>query len=136
MPKGNRGGKNGETTGFYETVDSFEDAKIIKSTERGGNSLPRMSNSPNAIYILKNASDKYKSIGVYDKNREIAKEFDIGHGHKARDKNGKIIQWLKRGYVHTHTSKGGRENNTRYPTKKEIKMYGKYIKYIGGKLHE
>lgn len=52
------------------------------------------------------------------------------------DKNGKIIQWLKRGYVHTHTSKGGRENNTRYPTKKEIKMYGKYIKYIGGKLHE
>ena len=136
MPKGNRGGKNGETTGFYKTVDSFEDAQIIVPTERGSNSLPRISNSPDRIYILKTPSGEYKSIGIYGKNREIIKEFDIGHGHKVKDKNGKVVQWLKRGYAHTHISKGGRENNTRYPTKKEIKRYGKYIKFIGGKIYE
>ena len=49
---------------------------------------------------------------------------------------GEIVKKLKRGVAHIHTSKGGRENNTRYLTKKEIKLFGEYIKYIGGKISE
>ena len=29
MPKGNRGGKNGNTTGYYKTVGEFDGAEII-----------------------------------------------------------------------------------------------------------
>ena len=99
-------------------------------------SLPRMSHSPNAIYILKNKNGKYKSMGIYNEHREIVKEFDIGHGHKRRNKRGEVVQHLKRGVFHTHIAKGGRENDTRYLTKKEIKKYGDYLHFIGGMLSE
>lgn len=135
MPKGNRGGKNGETTGFYITVDTFENAKVITPVTGGSGSLPRISNSPNALYIFKNAKGKMKSLGIYDDKRELVKEINIDHGHKDK-KDGKIIRNLKVGVAHVHTIKGGRGNNTRYMTKKEIKKYGKYIKFMGGKTNE
>lgn len=69
-------------------------------------------------------------------DKEIQKEIDIYHGHKVRNHKGEIVKKLKRGVAHIHTSKGGRENNMRYLTKKEIKLFGEYIKYIGGKISE
>lgn len=95
---------------------------MIVPTLKGSNSLPRMSNSPESLYILKNEEGKMKSLGVYNDKREIVKEIDIGHGHKVRSRNGKLVKYLKRGVAHTHTTKGGRENNTRYMTKKEKKI--------------
>lgn len=74
MPKGNRGGKNGKTTGYYKTVEEFDGAEIITPIAGGSGSLPRMSNSPNAIYIFKNAKGQMKSLGVYNDKRELEKE--------------------------------------------------------------
>jgi hypothetical protein len=135
MPKGNRGGKNGKTTGYYKTVGEFDGAEIITPIAGGSGSLPRMSNSPNAIYIFKNAKGQMKSLGIYNDKRELEKELNIGHGH--RDKKGNtIIKNLKVGVAHVHIIKGGRGNNTRYMTKKEIKKYGKYIEFMGGRTIE
>ena len=53
-------------------------------------------------------------------DKEIQKEIDIYHGHKVRNHKGEIVKKLKRGVAHIHTSKGGRENNTRYLTKKRL----------------
>lgn len=135
MPKGNRGGKNGKTTGYYKTVGEFDGAEIITPIAGGSGSLPRMSNSPNAIYIFKNAKGQMKSLGIYNDKRELEKEFNIGHSHKDRKEN-KIVRNLKKGVAHVHIIRGGRNSNTRYMTKKEIKKYGKYIEFIGGKTVE
>lgn len=98
--------------------------------------MPRMSNSPNAMYIYKNAKGTTKSLGIYSDKRELIKEFNIDHDHPQRNKNGEVIRTLKEGVAHVHIIKGGRGNNTRYMTKKEIKKYGKYIKFMGGKISE
>lgn len=39
MPKGNRGGKNGKTTGYYKTVGEFDGAEIITPIAGGGKRL-------------------------------------------------------------------------------------------------
>lgn len=117
MPKGNRGGKNGKTTGYYKTVGEFDGAEIITPIAGGSGSLPRMSNSPNAIYIFKNAKGQMKSLGIYNDKRELEKEFNIGHSHKDWKEN-KIVRNLKKGVAHVHIIRGGRNSNTRYMTKK------------------
>lgn len=136
MAKGNRGGKNGSTTGYYVTVGTFEGAKIITPTKKGSYSLPMMSHSPNAIYILKNKRGQLKSLGIYNEKRELVKSFDLSHEHINYNKEGTIKEMLKKGIVHVHNYRGGRQNNVRYMTKKEKKKYKKYIIFMGGKLSE
>lgn len=41
MPKGNRGGKNGKTTGYYKTVGEFDGAEIITPIAGGEAALCR-----------------------------------------------------------------------------------------------
>ncbi|MBR2731182.1 MAG: hypothetical protein IKD72_04255 [Clostridia bacterium] len=132
MPKGNRGGKNGATTGYYRTVDRFEDAKVIEPIEDKTSSLPRRSHSPNAIYIYKNKKGEKKSVGFYNKYRELEIEINIDHGHIIKH-HGKTVGKLKKGIPHIHFIRGGRNSNTRYLTKKESKKYGKYISFMKGK---
>lgn len=136
MPKGNRMKNNGTKAVFYRTVETIYDAKVIVPTEKGSYSLPRMSHSPNALYIIKSKSGDYTSLGIYNKYREIVKEIDVEHVHKSRKKDGTILSVMKRGVAHVHNNFGGRENNVRYMTKKEKKLYGKYISFMGGRMEE
>jgi hypothetical protein len=111
-----------------ETMGGF---KVIEHKSKPNAGLPTMSNSPNAVYILK-SHGYYKSIGIYGSDRRLQKEIDLGHGHTNRFKSGKK-EHLQRGIAHVHHIKGGRDNNVRYMTQKEINKYGRAILEMGGK---
>lgn len=123
--------------GYHEyegTGESIAGIKVIKSLGSPSDPLPRFSGTPNAVYILK-SGEHYKSLGIYGPDRELRKEIDITHGHTNRPKSGKKTK-LKRGVAHVHNIRGGRENNVRYMTKKEIKKYGEAVIGMGGKVRE
>lgn len=137
MPKGNRLKNDGTNPIFYKTIETIYDAKVIEPTNLGSYSLPRMSHSPNALYIVKSKKDNYASLGIYNQYRELTKEFDISHDHKFYEKGSKkISKRLIEGVAHVHNDRGGRNSNVRYMTKKEIRKYGKYIIAMGGLTNE
>ena len=115
-----------ESTGEY--IDGF---KVIEKIGGGPSSLPRFSNSPDTVYILK-SNGVYKSLGIYNEHRELTKQIDIRHGHVNKTKKGKREKLVK-GVAHVHNIRGGRLNNVRYMTDKEIKKYGKAITLMGGR---
>lgn len=125
---------NGRYNEYKSTGEVLGGIKVIESIKSPRDPLPRFSGSPNAVYILK-SHGYYKSIGIYGENRELKKEIDISHGHVNRPKSGKK-ESLKKGVAHVHNIYGGRENNVRYMTKKEIKKYGKAVIAMGGKTYE
>ena len=100
--------------------------------------------------VAKNSSIDYlsgvKATDARDGNCEVTVEssnVNLGVAgtyyatYSSRDKKGNtIIKNLKVGVAHVHIIKGGRGNNTRYMTKKEIKKYGKYIEFMGGRTIE
>lgn len=136
MAKEKRGGVNAWPYHDYETVEKIDGIKVIRQIAGGNASLPRFSNSKNAVYILKDKkTGKYKSIGIYGEDRRIKKEIEFTHGHKIRNKDGSVKEVLVRGVAHIHFSNGGRENNVRYLNKKEIKRYGDIVVRIGGKVN-
>lgn len=116
----------------YHTVDMVDGIKVIKSNKNGPMSLPKMAGKSGA-YILENAKGQRNSIAIYDSSGHIARQIDFGHGHTNRPKSGKN-EYLKRGVAHVHSIKGGRENNVRYMTSREIKKYGSLVVKLGGKL--
>lgn len=112
---------------FSEKVFRFT-GKIINNIsviekQKGSASIPRMSKNPNDVYILKSKKG-YKSIGIYNQYNELYAEINIDHPHKD----------IPRGIAHIHFIFGGRANNVRMLTKKEIKKYGKTIEQMGGKV--
>ena len=117
---------------YKDTGEHIAGFKVIKSISGERNPLPRFSNSLNATYILKSAMGEYKSIGIYNKQRELVKEIDVTHSHTNRYKNGKKIKLL-RGIAHVHNYRGGRNNNVRYMTRKEAKKYGEAVARMGEK---
>ena len=114
-----------------ETVGGF---KVIEHVSKNNASLPQMSNTPGVVYVLK-SKGRYKSIGIYGQDRRLQKEIEITHGHKNRPKSGQK-EHLSRGVAHVHNIRGGRENNVRYMTKKEIKKYGQAVIEMGGRVSE
>lgn len=121
---------------YYEyerTGEIIEGVKVIRHKTSSKAPMPRFSNSPGAIYILQN-KEGYKSIGIYGPDRRIRKEIEISHSHTNRYKSGRTEK-LDLGVAHVHNIHGGRENNVRYMTKKEIKLYGSIITKIGGRTH-
>lgn len=110
-----------------KTIDGY---KVIRHKTKDQASLPQMSNTPGTVYILEN-SKGYKSIGIYGDDRRLRKEIDLRHGHTNRPASGKIER-LRRGVAHVHNIRGGRGNNVRYMTKKEIKKYGALVIKLGG----
>ena len=125
---------NGKYNEYKATGEYIEGIKVIESLEEGSTRVPRYSGSPNSVYILK-VNGNYKAIGIYNEHRELVKEIEISHGHTNRPKSGKKSK-LRRGVAHVHNIRGGRENNIRYMTKKEIKKYGKAIEKMGGRVRE
>ena len=122
------GGKYNE---YKYTGEVIEGIKVIESISGDRNPLPQFSGSPNAVYILKKHGE-YASIGIYNQNRELVKEIEINHQHTNRYKSG-VKKVIKKGVAHVHNKKGGRNNNVRPMTKKEIKKYGKAIEKMGGR---
>ena len=116
----------------YKKVDEVDGVKVIKRIANGPASLPRMAGR-SRMYILENAKGERKSIGIYDSSGHLAKAIDFGHGHTNRPKSGKN-EYLKNGVAHIHSIKGGRNNNVRYLTSREIKKYGNLIVKLGGKV--
>ena len=114
-----------------ETVGGF---KVIEHKTKKNAPLPQMSVAPDAVYVLK-SSGRLKAIGIYGKDRRLKKEIEIAHGHKNRYKDGHV-KILKRGIAHVHHINGGRENNVRYMTGKEIKKYGEAVIEMGGRVSE
>ncbi len=127
--------KGGFSTQEYRsTGETIKGIKVIEQIKPGNAKLPQMSNTPNTEYILK-SNGVYKSLGIYGSDRRLQKEIEIRHGHTNRPKSGKKEK-LKKGVAHVHNIKGGRGNNVRYMTKKEIKKYGKAVIAMGGKISE
>ncbi|MBR4711741.1 MAG: hypothetical protein IKP10_06875 [Clostridia bacterium] len=117
---------------YRDTGDTIKGFKVIEQIKEGTATLPQMSNTPGTVYIFRTRSGEMK-IGIYGQDRRITKEIEISHGHRNKYNSGKK-QRLKKGVAHVHNWHRGRENNTRYMTKKEIKIYGKAVLAIGGKL--
>ena len=107
----------------YRTVDIVDGVKVIKLNRDGPMSLPKVAGR-SSMYILENAKGERNRIAIYDSSGYIAKQIDFGHGH------GK----LKYGVAHMHSIKGGRDNNVRYLTSREIKKYGNLVTKLGGKV--
>ena len=126
--------KGGFSYQEYEaTGETINGIKVIKHKTRPNASLPEMSNTPGAVYILHNPVG-YKQLGIYGKDRRLKKTIEFMHGHKQKI-NGKKVH-LKRGVVHVHNHKGGRSNNVRYINKREIKKYGSVLSKMGGVIVE
>ena len=53
---------------------------FIKFVE-GNNSLPAESNSPKAIYAIRNKKGQLSQIGLYDENCHIFASYDFDHDH-------------------------------------------------------
>ena len=68
--------------------------KVIKHNVNPNKSLPEFSNSPNAIYALRNDKGKIIQIRVYDNNRMASLDIDLDHEHKAG---------IPSGYIHQHS---------------------------------
>lgn len=130
MPKDKRGGRI--VNPQYKTVDMVDGVKVITHKAGGSMALPYIAGS-SRMYILENAKGERKSIAIYDSSGYITKQIDFGHGHTNRPKSGNK-EYLVRGVAHVHNVKGGRGNNVRYLTAKEIKKYGNLIVKLGGKV--
>lgn len=130
MAKDKRGGRIFNPQ--YKTVDMVDGVKVITAKAGGPMSLPYIAGRSN-MYILENAKGQRQSIAIYDSSGHIAKQIDFGHGHTNRPKSGKKEK-LKPGIAHVHNVKGGRGNNVRYLTSREIKKYGDLIVKLGGKV--
>lgn len=130
MPKDKRGGRI--VNPQYKTVDMVDGVKVITLKAGGSMALPYIAGS-SRMYILENAKGERKSIAIYDSSGYITKQIDIGHGHTNRPKSGKKESLVK-GVAHVHNVKGGRGNNVRYMTSREIKKYGSLIVKLGGKV--
>jgi len=107
----------------YKTVGYIAGVKVLKALKDGKHgSLPDMSNTPNTKYILLDKDEGFKRLRVYDQNRHPVFDIDYGHTHKGSGK------------LHIHFWKGGRDNNARSLTGKEIKKYGKILRAAGVKI--
>lgn len=138
MAKPKRGGKRGLSGGvpeedreFHDTGERIDGIKVIEHNDPKNNApIPQYSNTPNTKYILKKAG-QYKSLGIYNEHRELVQTYDLAHSHTNKPKSGKK-EMFKKGLAHVHNHKGGRENNVRKMTVKEIKKYGRAIRKMGG----
>ena len=130
MPKDKRGGRIANPQ--YKTVDMVDGIKVITLKAGGSMALPYIAGR-SKMYILENAKGERKSIAIYDSSGHIAKQIHFAHAHTNRPKSGKVEK-LKSGVAHVHNVKGGRGNNVRYMTPKEIKKYGNLITKLGGKV--
>lgn len=119
---------------YRSTGEVIAGTKVIEKIGSKSASLPQFSNTPNTMYILK-SNGRYTELGVYGPDRRIRKVIDITHRHTNRTKHG-IKEVLKKGVAHIHHIRGGRESNVHYLTKKDIKLYGKIILAMGGKIRE
>lgn len=121
MAKDKRGGRIFNPQ--YKTVDIVDGVKVITLKAGGPMSLPSIAGR-SSMYILETAKGERNRIAIYDSSGHIAKQIDFGHGHKK----------LKNGVAHVHNIKGGRGNNVRYMTSREIKKYGALVTKLGGKV--
>ena len=117
---------------YADTGERVGGFKVIQHRSKKASSLPQMSDTPSTVYVLKSGG-KYKSIGIYGPDRRLRKAIDVTHSHTNKPKNGKRVK-LKAGVAHVHNMRGGRENNVRYMTQKEIKHYGSAVVLMGGRV--
>lgn len=120
----------GEVIGGIKVIRDKRDKPGVK----GSFKPPEMSNTPGTAYIFQ-SHNKYKNLLTYGMDRSSKQSYDLTHSHTNRPKNGKVEK-LKLGVVHVHNIRGGRENNVRYMTKKEIKKYGHIMRRLGVKVRE
>ena len=119
--------KGGFRVQAYHAVGEIDGVKVIERIDGRPGFMPQMSNSPNAIYILK-SNGYYKSIGIYGSDRRLQKDIHIQHEHKNR-----LGEKIPKGIAHVHHLRGGRLNNVRKMSKKERRKYGALVQKMGGK---
>lgn len=119
--------KGGFRVQTYHAVGEIDGVKVIERIDGRPGFMPRMSNSPNAIYILK-SNGYYKSIGIYGSDRRLRKDIHIQHSHENR-----LGEEIPKGIAHVHNLRGGRLNNVRKMSKKERRKYGALVQKMGGK---
>lgn len=112
--------KGGFKVQDYKVVDIIAGIKVLskRNDKNKSTNLPTMSNTPGTMYMSKNKRGYIKQLRIYGNDRRAKIDIDFDHKHKGMQ-------------PHIHFYKGGRENNVRELTKKDIKKYGKILKEIG-----
>ena len=105
----------------YKSVGIIEGIKVLKPV-KGQNNLPAMSNTPGTRYLLMDDNNNFKQLRIYDNSRHLVVDIDYGHSPNGSD------------ILHIHFWKGGRSNNVRNLTSKDLKKYGRILRQAGIKI--